>query len=87
MRTLTDVVAFFNRGGAPSGTIGKKEIVALNLTLDEEADLVAFMKTLTGPGLRLSSSRLLLIRKDRSNAHAAGQSPLRAPRVSWTDQR
>jgi cytochrome c peroxidase len=50
MRTLTDVVAFFNQGGAPSGTIGKKEIVPLNLTLDEEADLVAFMRTLTGPG-------------------------------------
>jgi hypothetical protein len=30
--------------------MGKKEIVALNLTLDEEADLVAFMRTLTGPG-------------------------------------
>jgi cytochrome c peroxidase len=50
LRTLGDVVTFFNQGGATGGTTGKKEIRALNLTLDEQADLVAFLRTLTGPG-------------------------------------
>ena len=50
LRTLGDVVTFFNQGGASSGTTGKKEIRPLNLTLEEQADLVAFLQTLTGPG-------------------------------------
>jgi cytochrome c peroxidase len=50
LRTLGDVVAFFNQGGARSVTTGTKEIGPLNLTLDEQADLVAFLRTLTGPG-------------------------------------
>ena len=50
LRSLAEVVGFFNQGGAHSGTTGRKEIGPLNLTLDEQADLVAFLRTLSGPG-------------------------------------
>jgi cytochrome c peroxidase len=50
LRTLEDVVGFFNRGGSPASLVGKSELQPLGLTRDEEADLVAFLRTLTGPG-------------------------------------
>jgi cytochrome c peroxidase len=48
--TLEEVVHFYNVGGAASGFSGTKDpkIKPLNLTSEEEADLVAFLKTLTG---------------------------------------
>ncbi len=48
--TLDDVVAFFNRGGDAFGYPGKNELTPLGLTLEERADLVAFLKALDGPG-------------------------------------
>jgi cytochrome c peroxidase len=48
--TLDEVVAFFNRGGDPTGYPGVNELQALDLTLEERADLVAFLATLEGPG-------------------------------------
>jgi hypothetical protein len=43
-------VAFYNRGGGASDFSGVKHaaMVPLHLTPDEEADLVAFLKALTG---------------------------------------
>jgi cytochrome c peroxidase len=54
IRTASQVVAFFNRGGDPPGNYpGTSELAALGpLALDERerADLVAFMAALEGPG-------------------------------------
>jgi cytochrome c peroxidase len=50
LRNLEEVVQFFNQGGANSDTTGTKEIGPLNLTLEEQAHLIAFLKTLSGPG-------------------------------------
>ena len=50
LRNLNEVVEFFNRGGASSDTTGAKEIGPLNLTLEEQAQLIAFLRTLSGPG-------------------------------------
>jgi cytochrome c peroxidase len=58
-RTLEEVVAFFNQGGhkqpgVPAadiiGFLGETVIAPLGLTAQEEADLVAFLKSLDGPG-------------------------------------
>jgi cytochrome c peroxidase len=50
LRTLEDVVSFFNRGGDPFGYPGKNELAALEMSARERADLVAFLATLDGPG-------------------------------------
>ncbi len=50
LRTLANVITFFDNGGSPSGFPGTSEISPLNLTAQERADLVAFLLTLTGPG-------------------------------------
>lgn len=51
MKTLNEVVAFYNAGGGPEGSYsGTKDpkMLPLGLTPDEEADLVAFLESLTG---------------------------------------
>jgi cytochrome c peroxidase len=51
MRTDAEVVAFFDAGGDPPGPYpGQSELQSLGLTADEEADLVAFLAALDGPG-------------------------------------
>lgn len=45
--TLRDVVAFYNRGGAPNPWLSP-DITPLNLTPEEREDLVAFLEALTG---------------------------------------
>ncbi|HVU05901.1 MAG TPA: cytochrome c peroxidase [Polyangiaceae bacterium] len=50
IRTLAQVVEFFDRGGDGKGIYGVNELSPLGLTADERADLVAFLQTLTGPG-------------------------------------
>jgi cytochrome c peroxidase len=50
LATLADVVAFFDRGGDPTGYPGSSEIHALGLSPGERSDLVEFLKALTGPG-------------------------------------
>ena len=47
---LASVVAFFSDGGSTAGFAGTSEISPLNLSLDEQEDLVAFLKSLSGPG-------------------------------------
>jgi len=58
LRTLADVVTFFNVGGSLSGYLGASEIHSLNLSPLAESDLVAFLESLTGAGAepRLLSS-------------------------------
>ncbi|HVZ73374.1 MAG TPA: cytochrome c peroxidase [Polyangia bacterium] len=51
MTGLDQVMAFFARGGDRAGGYpGTNELAALNLSDREQADLVAFMGALTGPG-------------------------------------
>lgn len=48
--SLSDVIDFFDRGGEQVGFPGQNELVPLKLTARERADLLAFLKSLTGPG-------------------------------------
>jgi cytochrome c peroxidase len=51
LRSLEEAVAFHDRGGdRPGGYPGTNELVALGLSEDEKADLVAFLQSLEGPG-------------------------------------
>jgi cytochrome c peroxidase len=51
MRTLDQVMAFFDLGGhPPPGYPGKNELAPLGLVRAERNDLVAFLRTLTGAG-------------------------------------
>jgi cytochrome c peroxidase len=50
LRSLADVTAFFNRGGDKFGFLGTSELEPLGLNDREQADLVAFMESLTGRG-------------------------------------
>jgi cytochrome c peroxidase len=47
LKTLAEVVAFYNRGGVPNPWLAAL-IQPLNLTASEQADLVAFLEALTG---------------------------------------
>jgi cytochrome c peroxidase len=47
LRTLADVVAFYNRGGVPNPNLDIF-VMPLELTADQERDLVAFLEALTG---------------------------------------
>ncbi len=50
LATLEDVVAFYDRGGGATDFAGDKDpaMVPLHLSVDEQADLVAFLRALTG---------------------------------------
>jgi len=50
IRTLAEVVSFFDRGGDGAGFPGTSELVPLDLSERERADLTAFLATLQGPG-------------------------------------
>jgi cytochrome c peroxidase len=51
LRSLMQVVNFFDRGGDSAGHYpGTSELTPLGLTDQEKADLVAFLSTLNGPG-------------------------------------
>jgi cytochrome c peroxidase len=47
LKTLEDVVVSYNKGGTPNQWLSK-DIRPLNLTPQEQKDLVAFMEALTG---------------------------------------
>jgi cytochrome c peroxidase len=49
-RALEDVLDFFAGGGHESGFVGKSELMPFDLSADDRTDLVAFLKTLEGPG-------------------------------------
>jgi cytochrome c peroxidase len=50
LRTLSDAVAFFDRGGDSSGYPGTSENVPRHFTSNEQTDLVAFLRALDGSG-------------------------------------
>jgi cytochrome c peroxidase len=51
LRTVADVVAFFDAGGDPPGPYpGQSELQPLGLSIDEQADLTAFLSVLQGSG-------------------------------------
>lgn len=56
-QTLEEVVEWYNKGGHPNANLDEK-IKPLNLTDQEKADLVAFMKALTGPLPEVETGRL-----------------------------
>jgi cytochrome c peroxidase len=47
LRTLEEVVAFYNQGGRANPWLSQA-VKPLNLTTDEHADLIAFLHALTG---------------------------------------
>jgi cytochrome c peroxidase len=50
IRTLAQVVEFFDRGGDGKGPYGTNELTPLRLTAEERTDLVSFLQALSGPG-------------------------------------
>lgn len=50
LTSLAAVVTFFSLGGDTSGYSGTNELSALGLSTQDESDVVAFLKTLDGPG-------------------------------------
>ena len=50
VRSLADVIDFFDRGGEQGGFPGQNELLPLKLTARERADLLAFLQTLKGSG-------------------------------------
>jgi cytochrome c peroxidase len=55
--TLEEVVAWYDKGGHPNQHLSDK-IKPLNLTAEERADLVEFMKACTGPTPEVQTGRL-----------------------------
>ena len=55
--TLEEVVDWYDKGGHPNAQLDEK-IKKLNLTDQEKADLVAFMKSLTGEFPQVERGRL-----------------------------
>ena len=53
LKTLEEVVEHYDKGGIPNPALDK-DMVKLNLTAQEKADLVAFMKALTGEELKVA---------------------------------
>jgi cytochrome c peroxidase len=50
LKSLSDVVAFFAKGGDAFGFLGTNELAALALSARDQQDLVAFLGSLEGPG-------------------------------------
>jgi cytochrome c peroxidase len=54
LATLEDVIDFYNAGGGDAGSSGimkDSRVVPLGLSADDKADLVEFLKTLSGAPL------------------------------------
>jgi hypothetical protein len=58
--TLEEVVVFYNKGGTPNQWLSK-EIRPLNLTAEEQKDLVVFMEALTGQKRAAEESKNVII--------------------------
>ena len=57
LKTLEEVVEWYAKGGHPNPHLDK-EVVKLDLTAQDKADLVAFMKACTGPLPKVNEGRL-----------------------------
>ena len=53
LKTLEEVVEHYNKGGNPNPTLDK-DMKKLNLTAQEKADVVEFMKALTGEAIKVA---------------------------------
>jgi cytochrome c peroxidase len=62
--TLLDVVKFYDKGGEPNPNLDGG-IVKLNLTDQEENDLVEFMNALTGDGAAREAAHAPAIRENQ----------------------
>ena len=56
-KTLEEVIEFYDKGGIKNPHLSK-EIKPLKLSAQEKADLVAFMKTLSCPDLKVKAPTL-----------------------------
>jgi cytochrome c peroxidase len=56
LKSLADVVTFFTRGGDAFGYPGTNELMPLDLSVQDQADLVAFLGAFEGPGPNASLS-------------------------------
>ncbi|MBA2251541.1 MAG: hypothetical protein H0W13_02365 [Nitrospirales bacterium] len=56
-KTLEDVIVFKNKGGQPNPHLSPL-MKPLNLTPEDKADVVAFLKTLTGAPLKILVPKL-----------------------------
>jgi cytochrome c peroxidase len=56
-KTLADVVELYNKGGEPNKWLSER-ITTLNLTKQEKADLVSFMKSLSGHVTAITAPKL-----------------------------
>lgn len=54
IKTLAEVINFYDRGGDTAGFVGTNELVPLGLSAQERADLLAFLLTLDGEDLPAS---------------------------------
>lgn len=61
LATLEDVIAFYDRGGRPNPNLDK-EIKPLQLTDTEKAELLEFLKSLTGAVVSVSAEELKQLR-------------------------
>jgi cytochrome c peroxidase len=57
LATLEEVVEHYVKGGTPNANLSK-DILKLDLTPQDEADLVEFMKACSGPLPRVEEGRL-----------------------------
>ena len=57
LNTLEEVVEYYVKGGTPNAWLSK-DVVKLNLSPQDKADLVAFMKACSGPLPQVNSERL-----------------------------
>ncbi len=72
LNTLEEVVAFYNHGGFPNENQDSR-IKALNLNLDEQQSLVAFLKNLTGSNIKaIVANAIGSPVSDPSTAYEAG---------------
>ena len=55
LKTLEEVVEHYNKGGNPNPALDK-DMKKLNLTDQEKADVVAFMKALTGEPIKVDAA-------------------------------
>jgi cytochrome c peroxidase len=78
--TLEDVVEYYDRGGNPNPYLDK-DIVKLNLAKQEKADLVAFLKALTGERPKLDLPTLPPGPDGKAPDPRAALTPPEAPRT------
>lgn len=79
LRSLEDVVAFFNRGGNKDGYLGSSELFPLGLDSEERRALVAFLRALDGDGPRAD----LLVRPELPALGMPASGP--GAEVGWLD--